>query len=474
MGIWATLADQLEAELAPPVPTYRWACDLPTCDGQPHNGWQYKHARTKQRMPEGDWFVWLLLCGRGAGKTRTGSEVFLDMVLDHPQDVDGIPTEWLIAGPTYDDTIKVLFEGVSSLSHALKRRSIDYRWNKNEKLLTLSTGQRIIMQYAERNEDLGRGGNWAGVWLDELGTYQKIRKAWDEAVLFSIRAQLPGGWRPRIVITTTPKTSAKEAFDLLWQIVTDDKPTTVVTRGTTWENAANIPTAQLEVWRDMFGPGTRSRRQELDAELLRDIEGALWRADMIDPHRVDTAPDEIVRRVVAIDPAYSASEQADLTGIVVCAKAMQISEETGKPQAHIFIEQDLSGRMTFDEWTKLAVKTAHEIDARIVIEIDRANGLEVRELRRAAERLQIPCPGIDTVRSMNIGNKATRAAPVAAAYENGTVHHVGLLAELETQMTTWVPEQTKKSPDRMDALVHGVRFLTNAGAPRAFKARSLD
>lgn len=459
------LADRLEQMYE--TPAYQWACKLPECDGLPHQGHNYKHARTKQRIPEGDWFIWLLLCGRGFGKTRTGSEAFLDMVLTHPKDVDGIPTEWLIAGPTHDDTIKLLFEGVSSLKHTLKRRNITYKWNKNEKLVTLATGQRIIMQYAEGNEDLGRGGNWAGVWLDEIGTFKKIRKAWDESILFSIRAVLPGDWRPRIMLTTTPKASAKESFDLLWEILNTESDTTRITRGTTWENEENIPTKQLELWKQMFPPGTRSRRQELDAELMRDVDGSLWTAELIAAGRVKETPEDVIRRIVAVDPSYSSGPTSDLAGIVLVAKTMREVQEGDKTirVGHFYVEQDLSCRASYKEWAQKAITVAVDNDADVVVEMDGAQKMNSGALRDAARDLGVNCPRIIEVNAGSVGSKANRAAPVAALYENGRVHHVGFLQELETQQTTWVPELTKKSPDRIDALVWAVRTLDNP--PRA-------
>lgn len=482
----ATFWEQVAAKaLAAPTEAYTWACARPECDGLPHEGALYAHARTKQRLPDGDWALWVLLCGRGWGKGRTASETFLDMVQAHPVDVQGLATEWLVAGATYDDTVKLCWEGVSGLKHALRRRgyadrTVDpsspkwYTYQQMQKLVTLSTGQRIVLAYAEGNDDLGRGGSWAGMWLDELGTYKnRIRAAWDESLLFSLRAKLPGGWRPRIMITTTPKTSAKEAHDLLSELVNTPSPTTIVTRGPTWENAHNLPPSQLQLWDRMFPPGTRSRRQELEAELLSDIEGALWTAELVDRARVPAIPSDVqvVRRVVSIDPATTSGPDSDETGIHLVAKGMHdvADPETGRTnrEPHFYVEHDATMRAPATEWARVAVQLAVDHSADLLYESDQGGDAWRTILQQAARALGVPCPRILAVRAATEGSKPTRAQPVVALYHEGRVHHVGYHAELETQMTTWVPEHTRKSPDRVDSVVYGVRELSKLGAAPA-------
>jgi len=151
---------------------YRWECDLDECDGTPHAGFDYSHARTKQRLPKGPWFIWLLLLGRGWGKTRTGAECFLDLVLANPRTTDGKVTNWIIAGPTFADTRDTMVEGPSGLIDALELRGLHdgngYRYDKSKWRIILDTGQRIYLKGGD-NPKLGVGGNYAGGWLDELG-----------------------------------------------------------------------------------------------------------------------------------------------------------------------------------------------------------------------------------------------------------------------------------------------------------------
>ena len=458
----ALLAQQLRAQTQAAEAAYRWACTRDTCDGKPHNDAPHKHARTTQRPPAGDWFIWLLLCGRGWGKTRTGSECFLDMVVAHPVDVDGTPTEWLIAGPNYDDTVKLLFEGVSSLSHALRRRNIPYRYNKNEKLITLATGQRIVMSHAE-DEDLGRGGNWAGVWLDELGMYKRIKAAWHESLLPSVRAMIPG-WTPRIMITTTPKVARKDAWDVLQELTKTPAADIIVTHGTTFENEENIPPPILARWRTLYPVGTRRYRQEMLAELTDDVEGALWASDTLELCRYRQTPD-LWRVCVAIDPAGTTGPYSDETGIVSAGLARD---------GRAYVLDDKSGKYGPASWARIAISLYVQRNAdAIVIEATAGAGkdslihtLTVEAQAMVSEGLLDRAPNVVAVNATR--GKETRAEPIAAYYLHQQVLHPAdhPLVALEEQMTTWVPG-TGHSPDRVDALVWALTWLATPPAVKA-------
>lgn len=381
MGVWEQAAALLEAELRP---SYSWNCGLPECDGAPHGEHTQPHARTKQRLPEGDWSIWLLLTGRGWGKTRTGSEVFLDMIISTPKDKDGRPTEWLVAGATHSDTVKLLMEGVSSLSHALSRRSIAYRYNKVDKLITLDTGQRIILTNAE-DEDLGRGGNWSGVWLDEMGMFKRIKYAWQESLVPSVRAKLPHGKRPRILITTTPKVRRKDAFDILRDLRARHDGSVFLTVGSTFENEANLDEHAVTQWRALYPEGSRAYRQEFLAELTDEVEGALWRQETIDSHRVaEFAPQSLTRLCVAVDPAATSNPDSDDTGIIIAGIV-------GHPKdGDYYVIADRTSHSTPDEWGKTAVLAWHKYEADSIVYETNHGGEMVRStLLNAARDLQI-------------------------------------------------------------------------------------
>jgi phage terminase large subunit-like protein len=465
---FAFALDELEAAAAPPP--YEWMCDRDSCDGQPHGRWNYGHARTKQRLPAGNWKTWLLLCGRGWGKTRTASECYLDLVLDNPVDVQGRPTWHLIGSRTHAETVNLMIKGVSSLTYAFERRGVGYSWNQSTGVITLDSGQIIVTQHAEGNPDFGRGGEWATVWIDEPGTFKRLEDAYYNSLPFSMRAKLPKGKRSRVLLSTTPKADYSEPFRILKELTgkaAAGDPSVVVTRGPTWENAANIPVEDLAQWDEDFPEGSRTRRQELDAELLDNVEGSLWTMELLNANRVQ--PDEvptslITRKVVSVDPSYTAGPNSDLTGIILAAKALLPIPDTSngprsKVSAHFYILKDISMRAPINVWAEAAVQLAHDEGADILIEIDHASDMNVTTLKQAARDLKLPCPKIHTVRASAEGSKAARAAKTVQQYEKGRVHPVGYMRELEEQKTTWVPGETKKSPDRVDAEVHAVNFL---------------
>src|SRR5580704_2697908 len=243
------------------------------------------------------------------------------------------------------------------------------------------------------------------------------------------------GPSPQAVVTTTPK-----QIKLIRELMAADG--TVTTRGSTYDNRAHLAP-------DFFAriikryEGTRLGRQELDAELLEDVEGALWSGKLIEDTRVKTAP-EMVRVVVAIDPAVTSGENADETGIVVAGRGAD---------GHAYVFRDLSCRLTSDGWAKRAVEAYREHKAdRIVAEVNNGGDL-VEAVIRTVDRY-VPHKKLHASRG-----KVVRAEPVSALYEQKKVHHVGVFAELETQMCSFVPDNHEGSPDRVDALVWALTEL---------------
>ena len=387
-------------------------------------GW-FPRGRDAQRRPEGDWNVWLILTGRGWGKTRTGSEDLVDAARRDPGD-------YAVVAPTYADVRDVCVEGPSGILAVLKRRCIAHTWNRSLGEITLANGGRIKAGSADE-PDRWRGWNFRGGWCDELGAWRRP-DAWTQ-----LRLATRIGDRPRLVVTTTPRPTA-----LIRELVEQDS--VVVTRGSTWENAANLSPAALEELQNRYG-GTRIGRQELEGELLLDTPGALWSLAQFDAPgfraTLDDVPD-LVRVVTAVDPAVTSGEESDSTGIVTVG-----IDHAGD----LWVLADDTCRLSPEGWASAAVGALDRWGGdRVVAEVNNGGDL-VESVLRAVDR-SVPYRKVHASRG-----KRVRAEPVAALYEQGRVHHVGVLAELEEQMCSWAPDSLASSPDRMDALVWAITDL---------------
>lgn len=387
-------------------------------------------ARDRQLPPAGDWRTWLLLAGRGFGKTRSGAELVRSRV------GSGKARRVALVGPTAADARGVMVEGESGLlaiSSPFDRP--DYEPSKRQ--LTWPNGAVATTFSADEPERL-RGPQHDFAWCDELAAW-RYPEAWDMLML-----GLRLGFDPRTVVTTTPRPAK-----LIRALACD--PTTVVTHGTTRENRAHLA---LEFFDQIIRryQGTRLGRQELDAEILEDVPGALWSRALIEAARCSRLP-ELQRIVVAVDPAATSGEDADETGIVV----------VGKEAAEAYVLADLSGRYAPSQWAQVALTAwrSHGAD-RIVAEVN--NGGEMVE---ATLRVIDPGVAFSAVRAAR--GKVARAEPVAALYEQGRVHHLGAFARLEDQMCAFTSDFDRAkagySPDRVDALVWGLSELMIAPMP---------
>lgn len=259
----------------------RWYCDRPDCDGEPHPGWHFcdhplphppgdqfwrcRHARANQRPPEGQWRRWLIMAGRGFGKTRAGAEWLAHEASHRPR------TTWAAVAPTGDDLRATCIEGESGLLAALNMDREDEAYNKTNLTIRLPNGSVIRGLSAERPER-SRGPNLAGAWLEELGSW-RYRAAWDNLMPALRRGDA------RVVVTTTPKPVA-----LVREFAVTDDPSVVLTAGSMFDNAANLsPEAMADLRRRW--EGTRQGRQELFGELLLDTPGALWSIATLDATR---------------------------------------------------------------------------------------------------------------------------------------------------------------------------------------------
>ena len=394
-------------------------------------------ARPNQLPPDGDWWtIWMLMAGRGFGKTRTGAEFVQAEV------TAGRASRIYLIGATASDVRDVMVEGESGLM------AIAPPWNRplfepSKRRLTWPNGAVATMFSAEEPERL-RGPQGDLGWCDEVGAWSS-GDAWDQ-MLFGLRL----GRRPRVVATTTPRPT-----ELIRGIL--KRPDVVVTRGGTYENKRNLAAAFLTTVVKKY-EGTRLGRQELGGELLEDTPGALWSVAMIDNSRMKEMPCEPSRIVVGVDPAVTGHEESDETGIVVAAQG------SGEWRDHYFVLSDRSGRHPATKtnpevqtWSDVVVRSyrTHNAD-RVVAERNNGGDLVAGAIHQVA-------PDIPVELVVATRGKVKRAEPVAMLWEQGRAHMIGMHPQLEDQMTTFQPDDpTASSPDRMDAMVWAISYLIGA------------
>jgi phage terminase large subunit-like protein len=383
-------------------------------------------ARPKQLPPTSqDWDVWLYMGGRGVGKTRSASEWLAEQMRRRPG------TRWAIVAPTFSDGRDVCVEGKTGLLAALAG-DIEL-WNRSQGHLIASSGAQAQVFPAEVPDRL-RGPSHDGAWCDELAAW-RYPDAWDQ-----LQYTLRDGDRPQTVVTTTPR-PVRLVRQLVDRAAVGDG--VILRRESTFDNAANLAPAALAELRARY-EGTRLGRQELYAELLLDVPGALWQVAQfdVDGFRVGNAP-ELVRAVVAVDPAVTSEEDSDATGIVAVGLGVD---------GDLYVLADRTVRASPDGWARVAVDLYDEVEGdRIVAEVNNGGDLVETVLRTVDHA--VPYRKVTASRG-----KRLRAEPVAALYEQGRVHHVGQLGDLEEQMVSWTPE-VGWSPDRLDALVWAVTDL---------------
>ena len=384
--------------------------------------------RPKQKTPEGDWGIWLILAGRGFGKTRTGAEWVKEQVNN------GKVGHIALVAATAGDARDTMIEGESGLLSVFPN-SERPRYEPSKRRITFSNGA-IATAFSADEPDRLRGPNHDLAWCDELAAW-RYPDAWD-MLIFGLRI----GDQPQALVTTTPRPTK-----IIRELV--KRNDVVVTRGSTFENKQNLAPSFLHEITERY-EGTRLGRQELHAEILDDVDGALWNRDMIERARTSTMPD-MKRIVVAIDPAVSSKETSAETGIIVAGV-----DEAG----HGYVLEDVSKKGTPLEWASEAVAAYHRLKAdRIVAEANQGGDM-IRHTLDTVDR-NIPIRLVHASRG-----KRVRAEPIAALYEQNRVHHVGSFPELEDQLCSWVPD-ISNSPDRLDALVWALTELVVDGAKRA-------
>ncbi len=383
-------------------------------------------ARPAQLPPTTSWLNWLILAGRGYGKTRVGSEQIRSWISQ------GFDRCNLVAATT-DDLRDVMVEGESGIL-AICPNSERPKYLVSKRRLEWPNGATSLLFSAEEPDRL-RGKQHEKLWCDELAAWRYDEESWDQAQ-FGLRL----GTEPQTIITTTPRPT-----ELIRALAADNN--TVTTRGTTYENRANLAPSFYSKVITKY-EGTRLGRQELMAEILDDNPSALWKRSNIDANRVKTAP-PMTRIVVGVDPAVTSNEDSDESGIVTCGR-------DSRWPPHFYVLDDRSSIYTPDEMGKTACNAYADLQAdRIIGEAN--NGGDMVEAVIRHQNANVSYSKVTASRG-----KTTRAEPIAALYEQNRVHHVGSFAVLEDQMCDWNPTiDSQDSPDRMDALVWAITELAS-------------
>jgi phage terminase large subunit-like protein len=374
---------------------------------------------------------WLVMAGRGFGKTRVGSEQVRKWVKTFP-----IVN---LIGATAADVRDVMVEGIGAGSAIMEvcRRDERPTYEKSNRRLSWPNGARSLLFSAEEPERL-RGPQCMKYWCDEVAAWRYAEEAWEQ-IDFTLRL----GTNPQTVITTTPKPTK-----LIKALAAN--PDNYVTRGSTYDNKANLAKNFFDKIVRKY-EGTRLGRQELMAELLEDRPGALWTLKVIDADRVRQCPPLLTRVVVGVDPAVTSGDDSAEWGIVVVGVGPSPNGQLWPP--HFYIIDDGSAKLSPNDAAKIIVGAYqyHKAD-RVIAEVN--NGGDLVEAILRTVNLNFAYSAVHASRG-----KLTRAEPIAALYEQHRVHHVGAFPTLEDQMCDYVPFLSK-SPDRMDALVWAITALS--------------
>lgn len=398
--------------------------------------WLFEHwaIAGHQLPPDGDWSTWVILGGRGAGKTRAGSEWIRAQVEGGRPGDPGRCSRVALVGESLDEAREVMIFGESGIL-ACSPPDRKPEWQATRRRLEWPNGA-VAQTFSAGDPESLRGPQFDAAWCDELGKWPKGRAAWD-----MLRFALRLGTRPRTLVTTTPRDNR-----LLAELL--EAPDSVVTRAPTEANRMHLAQGFVEALARRYG-GSRLGRQELDGEMVAEHEGALWSRDVLEAAR---APREVAldRVVVAVDPPATAG--GDACGIVVAGVS-----RAGPPQdwvAQVIADASLAG-LTPQGWARRAVAMFHAHGAdRLVAEVNQG-GEMVETLIRQVD----PMVPFRAVRASQ--GKSARAEPVAALYEQGRVFHRAAFRELEDQMAamTTAGFRGTGSPDRVDALVWAITDL---------------
>lgn len=399
------------------------------------NSWEWE-ARPQQLEPEGDWFCWLILAGRGFGKTRTASEWIVSQIKQ------GKMKRVALIGRTAADVRDIMIEGVSGILAIAELRGIKAYYEPSKRRVTFENGA-VCIAYSAEEPKLLRGPEHDGGWLDEAASFPPPKSGDDNDAYGNFIMGLRLGEKPRFIVTTTPRPTK-----LIKQLVADDS--THVTRGSTYDNKDNLAGSFLAEIERRY-EGTRIGQQELHGVILEDVEGALWDYDLINAHRILIPKDmtwhqvtpQLQRIVVTVDPAVSTSATSDYTAL--CVAGLGYDD-------HVYILHSTHMKASPSEWAREALSLFDRYNADRIIAERNNGGDMVEHTIRTIDR-NAPIKTIHAKRG-----KETRAEPVVAMYEQGKVHHVGPHDDLEAEMVVFPIDKTTND-DMVDAMVYAVTDL---------------
>jgi phage terminase large subunit-like protein len=404
--------------------------------------WDWRSwGRPEQLPPEGDdWNIWLVLAGRGFGKTRLASE----WVREQAKYTNEGQRRFALVARTAADVRDVIVEGESGIIN-VSPPSERPHYEPSKRRLTWPNGNTATLFTADEPDSL-RGPQFTHAWGDEIAAWRQTPDAAGMTAFDNLRVGTRLGAKPKIVCTTTPK-----RVPLLYKLIEESNnpkslSKVIVTRGSTMDNAGNLSGTYLDTIMGVY-EGTSLARQELYGEMLDDIEGTLWTMEMIESSRQGILPPQAPLRCIGVDPSV-AENPRDECGIVVCAS----TADRDLYKRHAWVLEDASVLGSPEVWANKVVEMARRWGAPVVAEVNQGGAL----VRNAINAID---PNVKVLEVHSKHGKALRAEPVVLAYEQNRIHHIGYLPDLESQMTSWIPESTKKSPDRVDALVHAMTAL---------------
>lgn len=381
--------------------------------------------------PRTDWTTWLVLGGRGAGKTRTGAEWIRTQVEGARPEDSGLSKRIALVSETVDQARDVMVFGASGIMACTPPDRRPTYVDAKKQLVWMNGAQAQL--FSAVNPEALRGPQFDCAWSDELAKWKKAEEAWD-MLQFGLRL----GEKPRQIVTTTPRPT-----EILQRIM--HAPDTFMTRAATMENRANLAPDFLSKILRRY-ENSAIGRQEIYGEVIEDISGALWSRRVIEDMRCERAP-ALQRVVVAVDPPASSHKKSDACGIVVAGLGLD-------QKYYVLADYTVQG-VSPTAWSAQVVKVYDEFEAdRVIAEVNQGGDMVQTVLRQSAPYL--PVTNVHASRG-----KSVRAEPIAALYEQRRVHHVGRMDALEKQMCEMVVGQGRgqKSPDRVDALVWALSAL---------------
>ena len=394
-------------------------------------------GRPEQQRPEGnDWNIWMYLAGRGAGKTRTAAE----WVREEAKYTTNGQRRFALVARTAADVRDVIVEGESGIINVTPPSERPL-YEPSKRRLTWPNGNTATCFTADEPDSL-RGPQFTHAWGDEVAAWRQTPDGAGLTAFENLRIGTRLGSNPKIMVTTTPK-----RVPLLYELLreADANPgKVIITKGSTMDNTGNLSQAYMDGILGVY-EGTRLAAQELYGEMLSDVEGALWTVELIDRTRQMSAMNAPLR-VIGVDPSV-AENPRDECGIVVVSSTAD--RDLYKRQSWVLEDASILGSP--DVWANRVVAMARKWGCPVVAEVNQGGAL----VRNAINTID---PTVKVLEVHSKYGKALRAEPITLAYEQDRVHHVGYLADLESQMTAWIPGEGK-SPDRVDALVHALTAL---------------